>query len=144
MGGKSPCYACVERRCALALAHDTLERAIERNKDFVRNKMYFHDDAEVCIFWNFRYFCRLFTIFFFKQSSWVILCRDIFKISFVHMFLYKVIYIYIYIRWNSYHNVFLDIVQNFVWNDVDEALKFAFVPKNWLLNKEQLLSLQWI
>lgn len=61
------------------------------------------------------------------------------------MFLYKVIYIYIYIRWNSYHhNVFLDIVQNFVWNDVDEALKFAFVPKNWLLNKEQLLSLQWI
>lgn len=32
------------------------------------------------------------------------------------------------------------------WNDVDkigsETLKFAFfIPKNWLLNKEQLLSL---
>lgn len=42
-----PFYVCVEGcRCMLALAYK-LERASQRNKDFVRNKMYFtldHDD----------------------------------------------------------------------------------------------------
>lgn len=62
--------------------------------------------------------------------------------SYAETFLKYHLCICFYIRWNSYHhNVFLDIVQNFAWNDVDEALKFAFVSKNWLLNKEQLSSL---
>lgn len=41
-----PFYVCVEGcRCMLALAYK-LERASQRNKDFVRNKMYFALDHD--------------------------------------------------------------------------------------------------
>lgn len=63
-----PFYVCVEGcRCMLALAYK-LERAIQRNKDFVRNKMYFaldHDAETLSML--LKYFCRFFTISSFEQ-----------------------------------------------------------------------------
>lgn len=51
----------------LALAYK-LERASQKNKDFVRNKMYFtldHDAETLSML--LKYFCRFFTISSFEQ-----------------------------------------------------------------------------